>query len=31
MIVYKHIGPISREIWESDFVPVIEGLRSGSG
>jgi cytochrome c biogenesis protein CcmG/thiol:disulfide interchange protein DsbE len=31
IIVYKHIGPISREIWESDFVPVIEGLRSGSG
>ena len=31
MIVYKHIGPISREIWERDFVPVIEGLRSGSG
>jgi cytochrome c biogenesis protein CcmG/thiol:disulfide interchange protein DsbE len=31
MIVYKHIGPISREIWESDFLPVIEGLRSGSG
>ena len=31
MIVYKHIGPINREIWESDFVPVIEGLRSGSG
>ena len=31
MIVHKHIGPISREIWESDFVPVIEGLRSGSG
>jgi cytochrome c biogenesis protein CcmG/thiol:disulfide interchange protein DsbE len=30
IIVYKHIGPISREIWESDFVPVIEGLRSGS-
>jgi cytochrome c biogenesis protein CcmG/thiol:disulfide interchange protein DsbE len=30
MIVYKHIGPISREIWESDFLPVIEGLRSGS-
>ncbi len=31
MIVHKHIGPISREIWQSDFVPVIERLRSGSG
>jgi cytochrome c biogenesis protein CcmG/thiol:disulfide interchange protein DsbE len=30
MIVHKHIGPISREIWESDFVPVIERLASGS-
>ena len=29
MIVHKHIGPISTEIWESDFVPVIERLQSG--
>ena len=27
-IVYKHIGPISREIWESDFLPVIARLQS---
>ena len=30
-IVHKHIGPISREIWQSEFVPVIERLQSGSG
>jgi cytochrome c biogenesis protein CcmG/thiol:disulfide interchange protein DsbE len=29
-IVHKHIGPISPEIWESEFVPVIERLQSGS-
>ena len=31
MIVHKHIGPISREIWESEFVPRITRLESGSG
>ena len=31
MIVHKHIGPISTEIWRSDFVPLIERLQSGSG
>ncbi len=31
MIVHKHIGPISREIWESQFVPVIERLESDGG
>jgi cytochrome c biogenesis protein CcmG/thiol:disulfide interchange protein DsbE len=31
MIVHKHIGPISTEIWQSDFVPLIERLQSGSG
>ena len=30
MIVHKHIGPISREIWQRDFVPVIERMESGS-
>ena len=30
-IVHKHIGPISREIWESEFLPIINGLESGSG
>lgn len=29
-IIHKHIGPISREIWESEFVPVIRRLESGS-
>ena len=27
-IVHKHIGPISWEIWESDFLPMIERLQS---
>jgi cytochrome c biogenesis protein CcmG/thiol:disulfide interchange protein DsbE len=31
MIVHKHVGPISTEIWQSDFVPLIERLQSGSG
>jgi len=31
MIVHKHIGPISTEIWQSDFVPLIERLQGGSG
>ena len=30
MIVHKHIGAISREIWESEFVPIIARLQSGS-
>lgn len=30
-VVHKHIGPISREIWEGEFVPVIERLASGKG
>jgi cytochrome c biogenesis protein CcmG/thiol:disulfide interchange protein DsbE len=30
MIVHKHIGPINDEIWQRDFVPVIQRLRSGS-
>lgn len=30
-IVHKHIGPLSQEIWERDFVPVIERLEGGSG
>jgi cytochrome c biogenesis protein CcmG, thiol:disulfide interchange protein DsbE len=31
IIVHKHIGPISREVWEQEFVPVIRRLKSGSG
>lgn len=30
-IVHKHIGPIDGRIWETEFVPVIERLRGGSG
>lgn len=30
VIVHKHIGPISNEIWQRDFVPVIQRLQSGS-
>ena len=30
IIVHKHIGPISREVWEQEFVPVIRRLQSGS-
>lgn len=30
-IVHKHIGPISTEIWERDFVPVIARLAGKSG
>jgi cytochrome c biogenesis protein CcmG/thiol:disulfide interchange protein DsbE len=30
MIVHKHIGPISREIWANDFVPIIKRLEGGS-
>jgi len=29
VIVHKHIGAISTEIWESEFVPIIERLQSG--
>ncbi len=29
-IVHKRIGAISREIWENEFVPIIERLQSGS-
>jgi cytochrome c biogenesis protein CcmG/thiol:disulfide interchange protein DsbE len=29
MIVHKHIGPISREIWARDFLPIIERLGRG--
>ena len=31
MIVHKHIGPIDRQIWETEFVPIIERLQGGSG
>ncbi len=31
VVVHKHVGPISREIWESEFVPLIKRLASGSG
>lgn len=30
-IVHKHIGPLSPEIWEREFVPVIARLKGGSG
>ena len=23
-VVHKHLGPLSREIWQRDFVPLIE-------
>ncbi len=28
-IVHKHIGPISREIWENEFLPILERLEGG--
>jgi len=31
MIVHKHIGPIDRQVWETEFVPIIERLQDGSG
>ena len=31
MIVHKHIGPIDRNIWETEFVPIIERLQGASG
>lgn len=31
MIVHKHIGPIDRHIWETEFVPIIERLQGPSG
>lgn len=31
IIVHKHIGPISREIWENEFLPVIRRLQSTGG
>lgn len=31
MIVHKHIGPIDRNIWETEFVPIIERLRGTGG
>lgn len=31
MIVHKHIGPIDRQIWETEFLPVIERLQGGGG
>ncbi len=30
MIVYKHVGPINGEIWDIDFLRVIQGLQ-GNG
>jgi cytochrome c biogenesis protein CcmG, thiol:disulfide interchange protein DsbE len=30
VIVHKHIGPISNEIWQRDFVPVIQRLQGGN-
>ena len=30
-IVYKHIGAVDGEIWASEFLPIIERLRSGGG
>ena len=29
MVVHKHIAPLTREIWERDFVPIIEQLEAG--
>ncbi len=29
-IVHKHIGAISRDIWENEFAPIIARLQSGS-
>ena len=30
-IVHKHIGPIDRDIWEREFVPVLRRLEGDSG
>lgn len=29
IVVHKHIAPLTREIWERDFVPLIEQLEAG--
>lgn len=29
MVVHKHIAPLTREIWERDFVPKIQQLEAG--
>ena len=29
VVVFKHIAPLTREIWNRDFVPLINELRSG--
>lgn len=28
MVVHKHIAPLTREIWEQDFVPLLEQLEA---
>lgn len=28
-IVHKHIGPISHEVWESEFLPILRRLEGG--
>ena len=30
-IVHKHIGPINRDIWEREFVPVLRRLEGAGG
>ena len=29
LVVHKHIAPLTREIWDRDFMPIINDLRSG--
>ncbi len=26
IVLHKHLGPLTRGIWESDFVPLLEGM-----
>ena len=28
-VIHKHIAPLTREIWDNEFVPLIEAVRAG--
>ena len=27
VVVYKHLGPLTRQIWQDEFVPLIDAER----
>jgi cytochrome c biogenesis protein CcmG/thiol:disulfide interchange protein DsbE len=29
-VLYKHLGPLNRQVWENDFVPLIEAERGAT-